>query len=302
MMNTNEVIIGNKLQLQDNNIHSNRFNLDTDDFACFFRKKKNKSYSSLPECENFFINEEFEKKSLNIEHKKNKFLKSDDEEILETKTEYSCDDFNNNNFSYLSDDYQNIFTKLNEIEFIRYDELHSNDELNFFDANYNSFKFKNVNIDRCSRKNLKSNIDELFPTKHDTSKKNYFKCQIINCIMGCEKLCYNFGFLNLNINCLNPKKNSQLVKKTVTKEFECQVENFSDYHGIESFKKKKKKIKNDWKPLSIFTAYTSVKQNSLKKKNSLHHIPYCSCFGKVNMRVKRAWLRNKNKINTSFFL
>lgn len=46
-----------------------------------------------------------------------------------------------------------------------------------------------------------------------------------------------------------------------------------------------------WKPLSIYSAFTS---NKIKIVDNID-VPSTSCFGKINMRNKRAWSRSPNK-------
>lgn len=106
------------------------------------------------------------------------------------------------------------------------------------------------------------------------------------------------------------KKISASVNQTIDDEFNFNSKYFS---SIQSKSRKRKKIYQDqnkmkirrrnnpcsdeveWKPLSIFTVYTNIKPDAIEDTDYFENIPQSSCFGRLNMRVKRAWTRGPNK-------
>ncbi|CAN3353973.1 hypothetical protein DICA4_B00782 [Diutina catenulata] len=51
-----------------------------------------------------------------------------------------------------------------------------------------------------------------------------------------------------------------------------------------------------WEPQALFSAFTDCKPKDLKGDNGFFkQIPVVSCFGKINMRQRRAWSRGPNK-------
>lgn len=49
-----------------------------------------------------------------------------------------------------------------------------------------------------------------------------------------------------------------------------------------------------WRPLSVFKIYTTISPREILDTNYLEMIPYQSCFGQINMRMKGAWKRNNS--------
>ncbi|CAH2354217.1 hypothetical protein CLIB1423_15S01200 [[Candida] railenensis] len=49
-----------------------------------------------------------------------------------------------------------------------------------------------------------------------------------------------------------------------------------------------------WRPLSVFKIYTTISPKEILDTNYLEMIPYQSCFGQINMRMKGAWKRNNS--------
>lgn len=107
---------------------------------------------------------------------------------------------------------------------------------------------------------------------------------------------------------------SASVNKTIDDEFELKAKYFSSFEN--SLKKRRKsqpeeirsKIRKrnnpttdevEWKPLSIFTVYTNFKPDAIDDTDYFENIPHTSCFGRLNMRVKRAWTRGPNKVKLS---
>lgn len=132
--------------------------------------------------------------------------------------------------------------------------------------------------------------------------------------MGTEKPFSNLGSLRLhNPSCMNPKTVLKSVKKTIDDEFKVHSKYVTDFKSQKNRKtitqpksppKKQHKRNNpgsnlvEWKPLSIFTAYTDIKSEAIENTDYFDNIPSSSCFGRLNMRVKRAWTRGPNKNKT----
>lgn len=99
----------------------------------------------------------------------------------------------------------------------------------------------------------------------------------------------------------NPKEISQQILKTVDDEFNLEAKYNSVYKNSNlqlNFKKIKKrrdplKDENIWQPESIYKAYTNKKPHYFDKSDYPDNIPNSSCFGRINMRIKGAWTRNK---------
>lgn len=123
---------------------------------------------------------------------------------------------------------------------------------------------------------------------------------------------FNIGTLRLASNSYKEAKVvSASVNKTIDDEFELKSRYFRSFEN--SLKKRQKtqpeeirsKIRKrnnpttdevEWKPLSIFTVYTNFKPEAIDDTDYFENIPQTSCFGRLNMRVKRAWTRGPNKV------
>lgn len=132
--------------------------------------------------------------------------------------------------------------------------------------------------------------------------------------IGNEKPFSDLGSLRLhNTSCMNPKTVLKSVKKTIDDEFKVHSKYVTDFESQKNRKtvtppksppKKQHKRNNpgadlvEWKPLSIFTAYTDIKSEAIENTDYFDNIPSSSCFGRLNMRVKRAWTRGPNKNKT----
>lgn len=75
------------------------------------------------------------------------------------------------------------------------------------------------------------------------------------------------------------------IVKTITHEWE--VQDSGTHYG------KPQKTESDWIPVSVFKAYTNIKVS----EHLIEYVPSTSCFGKINMRLKRAWVRRSNVKN-----
>lgn len=91
-----------------------------------------------------------------------------------------------------------------------------------------------------------------------------------------------------------------LVAKSVYKAIDAEFELLKDYKKRyrnkncipPSPRKRRDSVDLVWRPLSLFKIYTSLSPPEILETNYLEMIPYQSCFGQINMRMKRAWKRN----------
>lgn len=96
------------------------------------------------------------------------------------------------------------------------------------------------------------------------------------------------GKLTLNdLGQLNPFIVHHQICQTIEDEFNKEL-----FSLLDNGEKQNPKGSLNWQPLSIYSAYTNIKNQDL---SCLENIPHTSCFGKINMRVKRAWARLPNK-------
>lgn len=122
--------------------------------------------------------------------------------------------------------------------------------------------------------------------------------------------CIEIGDLKLSPRSyMRPQDTSRAVDKSIKEELEL----YSKYIEMAKVKnprkrtkffdntkiKKNKRSRMEWKPLSVFTIYTSAKSDMIEETDFLENIPYTSCFGRINFRMKRAWSRGPNKIKAS---
>lgn len=123
---------------------------------------------------------------------------------------------------------------------------------------------------------------------------------------------FNIGTLKLASNSYKEAKVvSASVNKTIDDEFELKSKYFRSFNNSlkrrqksqpEEIRSKIRKRNNpttdevEWKPLSIFTVYTNFKPEAIDDTDYFENIPQTSCFGRLNMRVKRAWTRGPNKV------
>lgn len=95
---------------------------------------------------------------------------------------------------------------------------------------------------------------------------------------------------------LNARAVHKAVKLTIFQEWECckSPSPESEEENDQTPKRRRQDEEEDleWKPKSVFCAYTNVKVSDTKLLKS---VPPTSCFGKINMRVQRAWARGPNK-------
>ncbi|SGZ56207.1 CIC11C00000004675 [Sungouiella intermedia] len=91
------------------------------------------------------------------------------------------------------------------------------------------------------------------------------------------------------------------IRNTVRKEFKLE----DNYRRLISGglltlprdKKRRNPTDCDWKPESIYKTYVDCKPEFFEKSDYQDHIPTSSCFGKINMRIPKAWSRGPNRPN-----
>lgn len=100
----------------------------------------------------------------------------------------------------------------------------------------------------------------------------------------------------LQVGLFDAAKELQKTKQTVDQEFDT-VWNFRK--GVE---KKPSPIDNHfqslpyWRPVSLYVAaFTNVKPPIKLNAQYFLAVPYTSCFGRINMRIKRAWKRRRKE-------
>ncbi|ODV80709.1 uncharacterized protein CANTADRAFT_20281 [Suhomyces tanzawaensis NRRL Y-17324] len=107
----------------------------------------------------------------------------------------------------------------------------------------------------------------------------------------------------LDLGTLNAQAISISVQNSVSQEFQLQDQYLrsikrGDMEFLGDKVRKRRNPESDelvWKPVSIYqAAYTNIKIFPLEKTDYHLYIPQVSCFGKINMRVKRAWVRKPN--------
>lgn len=104
----------------------------------------------------------------------------------------------------------------------------------------------------------------------------------------------------LSIGYFDPKAQLRNIKLTVSQEL-AVLRNFQ--------RGKLRKARPDedfrhsaphWKPVSLYVAaFTNVKPPIKLNAQYFLAVPYSSCFGRINMRIKRAWKRRQNKNRNS---
>lgn len=98
-------------------------------------------------------------------------------------------------------------------------------------------------------------------------------------------------------------QNALLIHRNVveTVRREQQVENAfcaSEADGtfcIPRLRRRRKPRESEWKPESVYKTYVDCKPVFFDKSNYQDHVPHTSCFGKINMRIPKAWSRGPNK-------
>ncbi|GEQ69105.1 hypothetical protein JCM33374_g2776 [Metschnikowia sp. JCM 33374] len=112
-------------------------------------------------------------------------------------------------------------------------------------------------------------------------------------------------FINTSENCYfnqvtnqNPYLVHESVLKTIRMEFALE----DSYKSVLPQKneqirirKRRKPQECDWKPESVYKIYVECKPEFFEKTDYQDRIPSRSCFGKINMRIPRAWSRKPNK-------
>lgn len=111
------------------------------------------------------------------------------------------------------------------------------------------------------------------------------------------------GHLKLKKNVLNCYLISKSIKSSINKElkleelYERELNSGKMQYIKGRIKKRRNPIADEliWEPLSLFTAFTNFKTSHFENTDYFENIPKTSCVGKINMRMKRAWVRGPNK-------
>lgn len=112
-------------------------------------------------------------------------------------------------------------------------------------------------------------------------------------------------FINTSENCYfnqvtnqNPFLVHESVLKTIRLEFALEDSYKSVLprrNELIRIRKRRKPQECDWKPESVYKIYVECKPDFFEKTDYQDRIPNRSCFGKINMRIPRAWSRKPNK-------
>lgn len=137
-----------------------------------------------------------------------------------------------------------------------------------------------------------------------TNGKRYIKSSILKWAYNELEPLVTLNDMQLEIEGLDPLKVSNSVKRTIEKELRLQDQYLAAVmQGRRTLHLMKPRRRRNptcddltWIPVSLYqAAYTNIKIHPLEKTDYSNEIPNELCFGKVNMRVKRAWLRGPNK-------
>lgn len=203
-------------------------------------------------------------------------------------------------------------------EFFDFDILDSSLELKEL-QNYTHSAGSMLSSTTSSEPDLLQSIffDELFTTNTNTydapvsvkspvrlSTKNTIRSNIYKWTNNFSETLSSLNTLDLEVEKLNPDVISKSVSLTICKELDLHDQylktlSIGQFLGHSHKRRKRRNPQYDnleWLPVSLFqAAYTNIKNNYLDKTDYQYRIPRVSCFGKVNMRVKRAWTRSANK-------
>lgn len=89
------------------------------------------------------------------------------------------------------------------------------------------------------------------------------------------------------------------IRNTIKDEFELE----DKYHrlsrrgrqALPRDKRRRNSMECEWKPESVYKTYVDCKPAFFEKSDYQDHIPASSCFGKINMRIPKAWSRGPNR-------
>lgn len=91
-----------------------------------------------------------------------------------------------------------------------------------------------------------------------------------------------------------------LVRETVRREFamEDRYRRRIASSGKTRPRDRKRRDTSDfeWKPESVYKTFVDCKPVFFDKTSYQNHVPRSSCFGKINMRIPKAWTRGPNKL------
>lgn len=105
------------------------------------------------------------------------------------------------------------------------------------------------------------------------------------------------GYMEFHTNLLSAYRTHQLVRESVTREF--QMEEWFKYSPPACRKSKTKKRRHphecEWKPESVYKTFVDCKPDYFDRSNYQDFVPRSLCFGKINMRIPKAWSRGPNR-------
>ncbi|CUM66980.1 uncharacterized protein PRCAT00004667001 [Priceomyces carsonii] len=154
--------------------------------------------------------------------------------------------------------------------------------------------------------NLQPSQQESRKTKLEMENDNYLTGNIYN-ITDVSSNTYDLGIIRIKalaLDCLNTSKS---IRGAIKRELELEKKYLKTLktRGAITFRAKVRKRRNPscdvptWQPMSVFTAFTDYKCNHFENTDYFDNIPSTSCFGRINMRVKRAWSRGPSKSKKS---
>lgn len=97
----------------------------------------------------------------------------------------------------------------------------------------------------------------------------------------------------------SPRLVSRQVVQTVRAEQrveDCFLQNQARGNGFRpKLRRRRKPQESAWKPESVYKTYVDLKPTFFDRTNYQDVVPYASCFGKINMRIPKAWSRGPNR-------
>lgn len=97
----------------------------------------------------------------------------------------------------------------------------------------------------------------------------------------------------------DPYRVHMLIRKSIEKEFKVEDryrrKMVTGHQTRHRDKRRRNPLECNWKPESVYKTYIDCKPEFFDKSDYQDHIPSTSCFGKINMRIPKAWSRGPNK-------
>lgn len=94
------------------------------------------------------------------------------------------------------------------------------------------------------------------------------------------------------------RETSSHVLRTVQREFRLEDQYRASIYGKKPAPRKKWRAphrRSEWRPESVYKTYVELKPSFFDRSDYQDNIPSGSCFGKINMRVPKAWTRGPNR-------